>query len=170
MKNRIVSIGAVILLFPLTSTWAVDLTGNWIAKIPNYPGIAVTASNHEADGEKMAFATKPYFIEVVFCFKEVGDKLTGKITDPEGDATISDGKIDGDDISFIVKRGIDGEQVTQRCKGIIAGRVYGDAIELTCKVEGGKGESYEFIAKREFPLGDYYLPDSKKFPPPRPIN
>lgn len=170
MKNRIVSIGAVILLFPLTSTWAVDLTGNWIAKIPNYPGVAATASNYEADREKMASAPKPFFIEVVFSFKEVGDKLTGEITDPEGNTQISDGKIDGDDISFIIKRGIDGEQVNQRCKGTIAGRVYGDEIELICKVEGGKGGSYEFIAKREFPLGDYYLPASKKLPPPRPIN
>jgi len=83
--------------------------------------------------------------------------LKGKVTTSEGDTAISEGKISGDDISFVVKRRIDGKQIILLYKGRVAGRVYGDAIEFTCKVQGGIEQPYEFIAKREFPLGDYDL-------------
>ena len=84
--------------------------------------------------------------------------MTGKVTAPDGETVISDGEIDGDEISFIVKRDIGGVQIIQRYKGKVAGRVYGDEIEFILEEQDGDGEPYEFIAKREFPLGDYSLP------------
>jgi hypothetical protein len=136
MKNKILSIGAVVLLIPLTSVWAVNLSGNWIAQLPSSQGV----------------------VETIFCFKEKGKELTGKVTAPDGETVISDGEIDGDEISFIVKRSVGGTQIIQRYKGKVAGRVYGDEIEFILEEQDGDGEPYEFIAKREFPLGDYSLP------------
>ena len=143
MNNKILSIGAVILFVPLTLGWAVDFTGNWIAQIPGSQGI----------------------IKTVFCFKVDGTKLTGKVITPEGDTPISEGKIDGDEISFVVKRNIDEKQIIQRYRGKLAGRVYGDEIKLTREVQGGTGETEEIIAKREFPLGDYDRPVIKELAP-----
>ena len=136
MKNKILSIGAVVLLVPSVSLWAAGLSGNWIAQMPNGQGT----------------------VETVFSFKEVGKELTGKVTDPEGETAIIDGKVDGDEISFVVKRSIGGKQINQRFKGKMAGRVYGDEIEFTLEEQNGNGKSYEFVAKREFPIGDYNPP------------
>ena len=80
MKNKILLIGAVVLLIPPISLWAVGLSGNWIAQMPNDQGT----------------------VETVFSFKEEGKRLTGKVTDPEGETAIIDGKVNGDEISFIV--------------------------------------------------------------------
>ena len=170
MKNKFFSLGAVALLFPLTSTWAADLTGNWIAQIPNSYGVAETEFSYEVDGEKLTFPGYPVFIEAVFNLKVNGKILTGKVTTPDGDAVISKGKIEGDKISFIVNRSIDGEQIIQRYEGKLAGRVYGDEIEFTCEIEGEREVQLEFIAKREFPMGDYYLPIKGRFAPEDPRN
>ena len=168
MKNKMFSIGAVILFCPLTTIWAVNLCGNWIARIPNNHWIAETALSYEAAGEKSTFPGDPLFIEAVFSFKVNGNQLTGKVTTPKGDTAISEGKIDGDEFSFSVKRSIEGKQIIERYKGKIAGRVYGDEIELICEIEGGTREPLEFIAKREFPIGDYYLPIKELYIPTDP--
>jgi hypothetical protein len=133
MTNRILSIGAIVLFVPLISGWAVDFTGNWIVQIPSSQGA----------------------IKTVFCFKVDGTELTGKVITPEGDTPISEGKIDGDEISFVVKRNIGEKQIVQRYRGKLAGRVYGDEIKFTLEVQSGTGETEGFTAKREFPLGDY---------------
>lgn len=148
MKNKILSIGAIVLLIPSTSLWAVSLSGNWIAQMPYGQGN----------------------VKTVFSFKEDGEKLTGNVTGPEGEAAIIDGKVDEDKISFVVKRSIEGKQIIQRYKGKVAGRVYGDAIEFVLEEEGGNRKTFEFIAKREFPIGDYYLPDSRRITPKEPFN
>ena len=92
MNNKILSIVAVVLLVPLTSVWAADLTGNWIARIPWSQGIVETA---KVDG-KIFTGRVITPVEIVFSFKADGEKLTGKVVTPEGDTAISDGKIDGD--------------------------------------------------------------------------
>ena len=148
MKKKILSIGAVVLLIPLTSVWAVSLSGNWIAQVQGSQGV----------------------VETIFSFKEKGKKLTGKITTPDGETVISDGEIDGDEISFVVKRSVGRTQIIQRYKGKAAGRVYGDEIEFILEEQDGDGEPYEFIAKREFPLGDYNLPIKREIVPVDPLN
>jgi hypothetical protein len=135
MTNRILSIGAIVLFVPLISGWAVDFTGNWIVRIPSSQGV----------------------IKTVFCFEVDGTELTGKVITPEGDTPISEGSIDGDEISFVVKRNIGGKQIVQRYRGKLAGRVYGDEITFTRELQSGTGKTEGFIAKREFPLGDYDL-------------
>jgi len=156
MNNKILSIGIVVLLVPLTSVWAVDLAGNWIAQIE-----IVENFNVKTDGDNFS-ETTPLYVETVFSFKVDGNKLTGKVTTPEGDTVISEGIINDDEISFVVKRSIGGKQIIQLYKGKIAGRVYGDEIKFTLEVQGGIGQPLEFTAKREFPLGDYDLPAKRE--------
>ena len=143
MKNTFISIGAIVLFVPMTLLWAAGFTGNWIAQIPGSQGT----------------------IETVFSLKEDGSKLTGKVITPEGDTPISEGKIEGDEIFFVVKQQIGEKQIIQRYRGKLAGRVYGDEIKLTREIQGEISETEEFIAKREFPIGDYDRPVIKELRP-----
>jgi hypothetical protein len=72
--------------------------------------------------------------------KADGNQLTGSVSGRRGDNPISDGKIDGDDISFNVD--FQGNSI----KMIYTGKVAGDEIKFKREVEG-RG-STEFIAKR----------------------
>jgi hypothetical protein len=80
--------------------------------------------------------------------KADGDKLTGTVTSPRGDSDITDGKIDGDNISFKVVREFNGNQMTSSYKG----KVDGDTIHFSVTMEGGNmggaGHAREFDAKR----------------------
>lgn len=125
MKNKILSIGAVVLMALPTSVWAADIIGKWITQAPG--------------GQ--------WTVETVFSFKVNGTKLTGTVSNPQGETAISEGKIEGDEISFIVIRRFGGNTM----KLIYKGKVGLNEIKFTREVEGGIGQSEEFIAKREFP-------------------
>ncbi len=124
LKNKILLIGAVVLLTLLSSVWAADITGDWIAQIPSRQGT----------------------VETVFSFKGHGTELTGTVSDPQGKTAISEGKINGDEISFVVIRGLGGNEV----KLVYKGKVALNEIKFTREVQGGVGQPQEFIAKREF--------------------
>ena len=125
MKNRILTIGTVLTLALLTSAWAADLAGRWIAQMPGRQGNT----------------------ETIFSFKVDGTKLTGTVSNPQGEMTISEGTINGDDISFVVIRSRNGNERKLTYKG----KVSGDEIKLTRESQGGRGQPQEFVAKREFP-------------------
>jgi hypothetical protein len=76
-------------------------------------------------------------LTVNFTFKADGTKLTGTVETPNGDQPISDGKIEGDKLSF----------KTQFQDNVIEheGTISGDTIQL--KVKGPWGES-EMTLKR----------------------
>jgi hypothetical protein len=98
---------------------AADVTGKWSAEVPGRGGNTQTMTiNLKADG----------------------NQLTGSVSGRRGDNPISDGKIDGDDISFNVD--FQGNSI----KMIYTGKVAGDEIKFKREVEG-RG-STEFIAKR----------------------
>src|SRR6266850_4424 len=65
------------------------------------------------------------------------------ITGQRGEAQISDGKVDGDDISFAQVMEFNGNQV----KLLFTGKVAGDEIKFTRQREGGDRKQ-EFTAKR----------------------
>ncbi len=66
--------------------------------------------------------------------KAEGMKLTGSLEGGRGGATqISDGKIDGNKVSFKVVREFNGNSITQTYEGTVSGK------ELTLNVEGGFG-------------------------------
>jgi hypothetical protein len=77
----------------------------------------------------------------IFTFKVDGDKLTGTVSSPRGEAPIQEGKVSGDEISFVVVREFGGNEVRIYYKG----KVSGDELKLT--VEFGE-RSFEMTAKR----------------------
>ncbi len=118
---RILMIGCL----AAAAIWAADVTGKWTAEMQGRNGSMTVNMNLKADG----------------------DKLTGTVSGRNGDTDITDGKVDGDNISFKVVREFNGNQVTSVYKG----KVDGDTIHFSMTMEGGNmggGRPREFDAKR----------------------
>ncbi len=106
------------------AAWAADVSGQWVAEVPGRQGQTQS---------------------MTFTFKVEGEKLTGSITTPRGESPISDGKIQGDEISFTQVLEFGGNQM----KFLYKGKVVGDEIRFTRQREGGQGQAREFVAKRK---------------------
>lgn len=102
--------------------WAADVTGKWTAEMQGQNGTTTTTMNLKADG----------------------NTLTGTISGRNGDTQISDGKVDGNNISFTVVREMQGNQM----KMVYKGTVDGDTIHFTVMREGAEGQGRQFDAKR----------------------
>ena len=77
-----------------------------------------------------------------FNLKADGGKLTGTVEGGMGgSAEISDGKVDGDNVSFNVVREFNGNSMTLK----YTGKVEGDSLKLTVETPRG---SREMVAKR----------------------
>jgi hypothetical protein len=100
---------------------AADVTGKWVAQVPGREG-----------------QTR----EQTFTLKAEGAKLTGTVSGRQNETPISDGKVDGDNISFTVKMERGGNTVEQKYSGTVSGD------EMKLKREGGQGQAREFTAKR----------------------
>lgn len=125
MKDKVALTGAVALLAHLASVWAGDITGSWIARIPEGKGT----------------------VETLFYLKMNGPKLSGTVSSPEGKDAITEGKINGDEITFAVVRSLGGNKV----RFVYKGKVAGDEIKFTSEIQGGMGQQrQQFVAKREF--------------------
>jgi hypothetical protein len=75
-------------------------------------------------------------IDRTFVFKVEGTKLTGETTsEMMGKSTITDGKIDGDNISFTITAKLQDNEMKLNYKG----KVTGDTIKLTVDFQGGGG-------------------------------
>lgn len=121
MTKRLIFV-LTILLAAALAVVAADITGKWVAQVPG------------RDGQTR---------ETTFTFKVEGSNLTGSISGRQGQETpISEGKISGDSISFVVTMDRGGQTMKQTYTGTIAG----DEIKL--KREGGQGQAREFTAKR----------------------
>ncbi|MBI1764898.1 MAG: hypothetical protein HYR56_26100 [Acidobacteria bacterium] len=127
MKTRIASLSACFVLALLTVAWAADVNGKWTAEVPGRQGAMQT---------------------MTMTFKAEGSKLTGTVSGQQGDTAISDGKVEGNDISFTVVREFNGNSIKQVFKGKLAG----DEIKFTRSTEGAPGGQarppVEFTAKR----------------------
>ncbi|HUQ94128.1 MAG TPA: hypothetical protein VM120_20775 [Bryobacteraceae bacterium] len=123
MRNYIL---VTLVLLGLTSVaaFAADITGQWVAQVPGRQG------NTQ---------------ETTFKLKADGDKLTGSITNPRGETQIAEGKITGDEISFVQAVEFNGRAF----KLLYKGKVSGDEIKMTRTREGGQGMSQEFVAKKK---------------------
>jgi hypothetical protein len=84
-------------------------------------------------------------IHNVIVLKAQGEKLTGTVEGMRGgETTISDGKVEGDNVSFVVVRRWQGVQF----KMIYNGTMKREVIHFTVTREGGQGGSREFDARR----------------------
>lgn len=116
---------ALVGLIATVLVWAADVTGKWTAEVQGRGGNTMTVTmNLKADG----------------------NTLTGTVSGRNGDTDISDGKIDGNNLSFTVVREFNGNQFKQNYKGTLDG----DTIHFTVTMEGGQGQgrSRQFDAKR----------------------
>jgi hypothetical protein len=116
-------LSACFVLMGASLVWAADVTGKWTAQVPGRGG-----------------QTR----EATFNFKAEGGKLTGTMSGMQGDNPISDGKIDGDNISFTVALSFNGNDI----KFLYKGKVAGDEIKFTRTREGSDQPPQEFTAKR----------------------
>jgi hypothetical protein len=121
MRNKFLLITT--LLFTLAfAALAADVTGKWTAQVPGRGG-----------------QTR----ETTFTFKADGSTLTGSMSGFQGnDFPISDGKIDGDNVSFKVVLEFNGNSITQNFSGTVSGD------EMKLKREGGRGGPTDIVAKR----------------------
>lgn len=123
MKSRIAFLTVCFVLAGIAVVYAADVNGKWVAQVPG------------RDGQTR---------EMTFNFKVEADKLTGTVSGRQGDTPFSDGKMSGDDISFIVTANFQGTEVKLLYKGNIAG----DEIKFTRTRQGGDQPGQEFTAKR----------------------
>jgi opacity protein-like surface antigen len=103
------------------AAFAADVTGKWTAEVPGRGGNAQTTT---------------------FTFKADGATLTGTVGTQRGDAPISDGKVDGDKISFSQVLSFNGNEIKMAYTGVVKG----DNIELTR--DAGRGGPMTFTAKK----------------------
>ena len=103
---------------------AADVTGKWTATVPGRDG-----------------ATR----EVVYNFKAAGDKLSGTNSGfgGQGDIEISDGKVDGDNISWKTKVEFNGNSMTMT----YSAKVSGDEMKVK-QTREGSDQVREYSAKR----------------------
>ena len=108
MPRRIFLACAVLMTVLAGAALAADITGNWT-------------------GSSDQFTLK-------FVFKQDGETLTGNVIGPQGDPLpISEGKVQGDKVSFTVKVDMGGNSMKITHEGTIKG----DEVSLTTKAEGG---------------------------------
>lgn len=113
------------------TAFAADLTGDWKAEMKTRNG-----------------DTR----EVTFKLKQDGNNLTGTMTGMRGDMQISNGKIDGDNVSFDTKMETPNGEFTINYTGTVSG----DELKLKRNMPagggngggGGRGGSGEMVAKR----------------------
>ena len=120
MKTSLLALLALLSLSFVAA--AADVSGKWTAEVPGRGGQAATNT---------------------FTFKTSGSKLEGSVTNQRGDTPITDGKVEGDNISFAQVMSFGGNDVKIMFKGVVKG----DTIEMTREVEG-RGGPTTFTAKK----------------------
>src|SRR5581483_7818341 len=122
-KLRAISIASVLALTAALAS-AADVSGKWTAQMQGRDG-----QSHE----------------ITLNFAVNGDQLTGTMTTPRGDTDISDGKVDGNNVSFSQKMTFGDHEVTINYKGTVSDD--GNSIEFTRSFQrpngGGNGEARE---------------------------
>jgi hypothetical protein len=115
-------LGLTVLFLALGSVTALaaDFNGKWSAEVQGRNGMQT----------------------ITFDFHVDGSTLTGKVTTMRGDVDISNGKVDGDNISFDQVMSMGGNSMTISYKGMADG----DSIKFTRQM--GDRPAVDFVAKR----------------------
>jgi hypothetical protein len=114
---------AAVLAFA-TSVAAGDVTGSWKAEFDTQVGVQKYTFDLKAEGAKLTGKAS---------FERMGEK---------GEAVLQDGKLAGDDVSFVEMLNFQGNQLPIT----YTGKVAGDEIKFTRKV--GDFATEEFVARR----------------------
>jgi hypothetical protein len=110
MKSKIL-VAVMVLGMISAAAWASDISGKWVTEVAGFGG-----------GEPM---------KIYYNFKVDGTNLTGT-TGPEGmESPFSEGKVEGNNISFTVAFG----EMKMKMKG----NIIGEEIKLKMEMEGGMG-------------------------------
>jgi hypothetical protein len=128
MKKLLCICAAMMMAFGTLTARAADVTGSWTGEIKGPDGNG---------------------FEISFTFKQDGTNLTGTVAGPQGDPiAISDGKVDGDKITFKVS--FNGMIISH--EGSFSksadGSVNADEIKLTSKSDQGDFPGGEMTLKR----------------------
>jgi len=108
---------------------------------------AVTALAADISGKWKATAEGPQGqMERTFTFKVDGSKVTGESTSAMmGTSPISEGKIEGDTITFVLTGKFGDQEVKLNYKG----KISGDEIKFTSEMAGGGGgQAIQWTAKK----------------------
>ena len=149
MKVKILLIGAVVLL-ALTAAYAADVNGKWVAETQGRNGPTQTAFNFKVDGAKLTGTVT----------------LPGMMGGQPTETAITEGKVEGDNISFVIVRKV-GQNQEFEMKTTYKGVASGDEIKFTVERQmpagmggpgggpgggggmgGGRGGPQEIVAKR----------------------
>jgi opacity protein-like surface antigen len=123
LKHKIVVL-AVLTLTAMVAAYAADVTGKWTAEFDTAIGVQKYTYEFKADGTKLT------------------GKAIGKRSDSEAEVEIQEGKINGDEISFVENLKFGDQDLRIEYKG----KLSGDEIKFTRKV--GDFATEEFVAKR----------------------
>ena len=106
---------------------------------------ALTASAADVAGTWKATTDTPNgTFESTFVFKVDGAKLTGTTSSQMmAETALSDGKIDGDNLTFSVNANFNGDEVKLNYKG----KVTGNEMKITIEIPGGD-RTFELVAKK----------------------
>jgi hypothetical protein len=126
VRTHVVLLIAVLFALCVGTAVAADISGKWIAQIPGRDGTPQ---------------------ESVMVFKVSGGTLTGTVSSPRGEMEISEGKVSGDDISFVTVRKMGEMEMKITYKGKVAGNEI-KFIRETPGRGGGAPKPVEFTAKR----------------------
>jgi len=111
---------AVLALLVATPAFSADITGTWTASFDTQVGVQ----------------------NYTYTFKVEGNKLTGRAKSQNGDTEITEGKVDGDTVTFVENLNYQGMPL----RIAYTGKISGDEIKLTRKVADVATE--ELVAKR----------------------
>ncbi len=106
---------------------------------------AISASAADITGTWKGTAETPNgTVERTFVFKQDGSKLTGETSSQMfGKSTITDGKVEGDSISFTISASYDGNEMKLNYKG----KLTGEEIKFTVEIPNA-GQTVEYTAKK----------------------
>ena len=114
-----------VLLFTLcaAAAWCADISGQWTAEWSDYGGGSLRHNT--------------------FTFKQDGATLTGAMKSEANELQIREGKVNGDDVSFVVAQKIGNREVSLT----YTGRISGSEIKFTVSF-AGSDRSWDMTAKK----------------------
>lgn len=122
MRIRLFTVLCVAALVVTFTAMAADVSGTWTGEQQGRNGPQTVTLNLKAEG----------------------NTLNGSITGRGGETAISDGKVDGDNVSFTVTREFNGNTMKMKYSGAVSG----SELKLKMEVEGSDRPAREVTLKR----------------------